>query len=354
MDLSVQGIGIVAAIGSGVDRLQAALNGERQPVTVRQSLLTRSGECELVVLQPQYENIDEYLPKRAQRRLDGITKSAVLASLLAIEDSGIELQDRSRLGIAFGTANGPLRTTFNLLDTIIEEGDSYASPTQFAASVHNTMASQASILLGCTGPVITVTAAQNTVVETLRTASLWLEQGYADYILAGFGDEYCDVCGYYAASEGKAPSEQITSGSGFVTLLLTAATGRNSGYGILSRPEFIALNDGQATESLRDHRSLFCTGSAAGLLKETAGQLPQDQLPVVSHSSLTGVYPTDIGIELAAAALSLKELAIRIPPEAAAPGWAAAQTVPLQAPASIACLERATGDGLYLYQLSRS
>src|SRR3972149_3161853 len=138
----------------------------------------------------------KYTDKRQDSRIDRFIQMALLSSFLAIEDSGLILDDRTRIGIIFGSGYGPLQTTFRFLDSLIDFGDKCASPTLFANSVHNSLASHVSILLKVQGPCLTVTCFEQTTFSVMTTAINWLREGTADYVLAGVGDEYCDVRGY--------------------------------------------------------------------------------------------------------------------------------------------------------------
>ncbi|MEJ2543396.1 MAG: beta-ketoacyl synthase chain length factor, partial [Calditrichaceae bacterium] len=198
MSLSILGIGTVSALGSGVETLRQGLQGKVKPNIEEKVIPASGGEKRLPVYQPIAAGLDRFIPKRALRRVDQFAQIALLSTYLAIEDAGIEFEDKSRVGVVFGSGYGPTRTTFKFLDNIIDDGDIGASPTHFANSVHNALASQASIFLGLTGPCSTVTCFEHTLSNVLLTAKDWLDQDVVDYVLLGLGDEYCDVLGYAA------------------------------------------------------------------------------------------------------------------------------------------------------------
>lgn len=228
--LSILGIGTVSAMGCGVASMKATLEGSAtrrlEPIPVPDD----SAAFEHAVYAGAIDGLDRFIPRRALRRVDKFTRMALLASFLATEDSGLQLEDKSRIGIVFGTAYGPLATTFDYQNTIIEDGDNGASPTLFANSVHNALASALSIFMKVTGPAITITAFERTTAEVLRTAGRWIEEGRVDYVLAGVGDEYCPVLGYALSrlsDGGSGPLQPLKldhcsyqPGEGCVTLLL--------------------------------------------------------------------------------------------------------------------------------------
>jgi len=209
MALSILGIGPVTALGCGRPSLQRALNNDIKPNIEIENIPAREGIIPLPVYKPVMEGLDRYIDKRALRRIDYFAQMALLSAYLAIEDASLEFTDKSRVGVIFGSGYGPTRTTFKFLDNIIDDGDFGASPTYFANSVHNALASQVSIFLKLTGPCSTVTCFEHTLSNVLITAQNWLEEDTVDYVLAGLGDEYCHVLGYAATTMGAGESAKL-------------------------------------------------------------------------------------------------------------------------------------------------
>jgi 3-oxoacyl-[acyl-carrier-protein] synthase II len=230
MALSILGIGTVTALGSGVETLQQGFEGNIVPNIEKESIQLPAGEIQLSVYKAAIEGLDRFIDKRALRRIDRFAQIALLSTYLAVENSGIELTDPSRVGVIFGSSYGPTRTTFKFLDNIIDDGDFGASPTHFANSVHNALASQVSIFMKFTGPCSTVTCFEHTLSNVLLTAQNWLDDGICDYVLAGLGDEYCNVLGYAAAKAGAGKTDAVLPesfdqcsylpGEGHITFLL--------------------------------------------------------------------------------------------------------------------------------------
>jgi len=198
MSLSILGLGTVCALGSGVENFRLGLKGERQPDVVDTTVKGLEQPMSLPVYQAQIDELDRFIPRRALRRIDGFAKMALLSTHLALEDAGMRIENKARVGIVVGSGYGPIRTTFDFLDGIIDDGDHCALPTHFANSVHNALASQISIFLDIQGPCTTITCFDNTVANVLMTARNWLKDGTVDFVIAGLGDEYNDVLGYSA------------------------------------------------------------------------------------------------------------------------------------------------------------
>ena len=314
MALSILGIGTVGALGSGIKTLKEGLQGSRKPQIAIEEIESPNGIVQLPVYKAQPEGLDAFVPKRALRRVDPFARMALLSSHLAVEDSGLEIIDMSRVGIVFGSGHGASQTTFNFLDGIINDGDRGASPTHFANSVHNALASQVSIFMKATGPCSTITCFEHSVSQVFFTAQTWLDLGMVDYVLTGFGDEYCDVLGYAAAGfNGQSVQKNeplnfekcsFTPGEGHITFLLSRSEMKTK-YGTLE-----AVDRNQTIEEIN---ALQCLNGevylAANGNKEDGEFYKQLEMQgsVEAHSQLYGSMPLGAAFEIAAAALSLNE-----------------------------------------------
>ena len=66
----------------------------------------------------------------------------------------------------------------------------------FANSVHNSLATNISLLLGATGPNSTVSQFHLSVPAALQTAWLWLAEGRVHRVLFGAVDELSELIAY--------------------------------------------------------------------------------------------------------------------------------------------------------------
>ena len=315
MKLPVLGIGAVSAAGCGVEALKAVLEGTRSPQVESISVPGKGGPFDLPVYVAAADGLERFMPRRALRRLDKLTRMALLASFLAVEDSGLNITDRSRLGLVFGTGYGPLGTTFRYQDTIIDDGDKGASPTLFANSVHNAPASAVSIFMKIQGPCLTLTNFETTTAEVLRTAQVWLEQGTVDYVLAAVGDEYEAVLGHVLHREGAGRRGRIDPlqfdqcsylpAEGFVAFLF-GREGPDGKYGAIRRiaSEHSAL--GFSKESIGRHRAVFLSANGDRRSGPLYRPLARAGLKVAAYSPLYGALPVGLGFDLALAGISCR------------------------------------------------
>ena len=312
MKPSILGMGSVSALGCGIETLREGLLSERQPNIVKRELMTASGTKTLPVYSSTVEGLDRFIPRNKLRRTDRFLQMGLLSSYLAIEESGLEIKDKNRVGIIFGTGYGPLQTSFNFFDTLIDDGDKCASPTMFANSVHNSLVSNVSIALKIEGPCQTLTCFDMTTAAVFSTASNWIESGIVDYVLAGVGDEYCEVRGYASLLSGSDEEKTLSPmnfkdctylpGEGFVAFLLGRGES-NKGYGKID-----SVNSGTIKDlDLKGANAHFLAANGNSRTGPYYDQLNRQDVPAFTYSDLYGGMPVGHGFDVAIAALSLKE-----------------------------------------------
>ena len=312
MAISLLGIGTVCALGNGTSSFKKGLRGENCPNIEMVPVHLKKGDVELPVYRPVVEGLDHFITKKATRRLDSFAKMTLLSTYLCLEDAGMNLTNRSRVGIVFGSSYGPIRTTFKFLDRIIEGGDSYVSPTLFANSVHNVLASQISIFLKITGPCSTVTCFKHTLSNVLLTAQDWLNEGVVDYVIAGIGEEYCDVLGYYVAGR---HGDQVTPlnppkfnqytyspGEGCVTFLLGSGENKNPKYCVIESPEGVKSIQ-EVREAADNADSVILAANGNSDEGDSYNRLNLKSAKTIYYSQLYGSMPSGAAFDLAAAAL---------------------------------------------------
>lgn len=312
MSVSILGIGAVSALGCGTESLKAGLEGGIKPVIEEHKIETADGEFSLPVYTAGVNGLDRFVPRASLRRIDRFIQMSLLSSYLAIEDSGIDLKERARVGIVFGSGYGSLQTTFGFLDSLIDFGDKCASPTLFANSVHNSLASQVSISLKIQGPSLTLTCFERTTESVMSAAQSWLQEGTVDYVLAGVGDEYCDVRGYATVLSGSRNISGLRPlsfdectylpGEGFVAFLLGKESAEKD-YG-----RVIDIRTGKpGADIFNGHDAVFLAANGEQDAGKHYKSLITGDNKFRAYSSLYGGMPVGNGFDMAIAALSLKE-----------------------------------------------
>ncbi len=192
----IGGVGVAGGFGCGVAALEQALRGgEVRPG--RMTLPMPDGPVEIPAFMSDTTPLKDFIPLRTLRRVDHFSRLALLGAHLALADAGLPEAERAGLGVVIASGHGATGITFAFQDSFINDGDICASPTHFANSVHNSAAANISILLGATGPSLTVTQFHLSVPSALLAARQWLLEGRVERVLFGAVDELSRLTGHY-------------------------------------------------------------------------------------------------------------------------------------------------------------
>ena len=193
--VAIQGIGCVGAFGRGAAAfVEAMQRGTTAPQY--HDDLHGDGSAYFPAFLATTDGLDDYVPKRALRRLDHYSRLALLGGCLALDDAGISADQRDRIGVIVASGYGASATTFGFLDSVLDDGDHCASPTAFSNSVHNVAGAYLSMQLGIHGPNLTLSQFEMSVSAAIYNAVCWLQQGRVDTVLVGGVDEHCAVLNY--------------------------------------------------------------------------------------------------------------------------------------------------------------
>jgi 3-oxoacyl-[acyl-carrier-protein] synthase II len=360
----VRGIGAVGGFGAGVDAFRRALH--EGGVLPGSTPLPMTGEqVDLTAFMADTSPLKDFIPIRTLRRVDHFSRLALLGAHLALADAALPETDRAGLAVVVASGHGATGITFAFQDSFINDGDICASPTHFANSVHNSAAANISILVGATGPSLTVSQFALSVPSALLAARQWLQDGRCTRVLFGAVDELSRLTAHYwhrqhAAPPPGASPRPLESG------VETAVPGEGALFMLLSTDPGDAAPGYCTVDEVVVGRSL-----PAGALRVPAGLvvLGADGVPVTGvryaeaaagariacYTPLYGSMPVSPAFDLAAAALVLREGRVFGSPGADAidfPATVAGAGEPLDA-ARAACLTLDDDQGHGLVTLGR-
>ncbi len=134
-------------------------------------------------------DVSKYMSPKEARRYDPFVHYGVAASVQALEDSGLTLDDElnDRVGVAIGSGIGGIGTINNTCVTFHENDRSLKkmSPFFIPSSIANMAAGQVSIQLNLHGPNIAAVSACTTGTHNIGLAARMIAAGDADAMLAG-------------------------------------------------------------------------------------------------------------------------------------------------------------------------
>jgi 3-oxoacyl-[acyl-carrier-protein] synthase II len=186
----ITGLGIISSIGIGKEEFWKNCLQGVSGIKPIQRFDVSSYRSRLGGQLPEID-FKAFIKPANLRRMDRIGKIVVSAVRLAIEDSGLDLgrENPHRTGILIGTGLGSSDTVDQFFRSLLKEGPTGAAPLLFQTAVPNAIASHCSIEYGMKGVNLTFSHKETSTEMAMAFAYHLLQDGKADIILTGGGDE---------------------------------------------------------------------------------------------------------------------------------------------------------------------
>ena len=122
---------------------------------------------------------EDYMDRKAARRMARFSQYAVAASRQAVEDSGLKDGDIApeRLGVSMGNGFGGLPNTDEAVRKIIEKGGMRVDPFYMLKTLPNMAAAHVSLTQQAKGPSTTITTACAAATQAIYTTMKALREG---------------------------------------------------------------------------------------------------------------------------------------------------------------------------------
>jgi 3-oxoacyl-[acyl-carrier-protein] synthase II len=183
----VTGLGVVTSIGIGVDDFWNSLQLGRNGV----GLITRFDTTDFdtkFAFEVKNFDPDDYIDRKAAKRMDLFTQYAMATAEMAIKDSQMNLDqiDKEKFGVIFGSGIGGM-TTLEKQHWIYFESKSprKLSPFFVTMMISDIAAGQISIRYGLKGPNYATTSACATSSHAIADAYMLIQRGSADIMICG-------------------------------------------------------------------------------------------------------------------------------------------------------------------------
>lgn len=303
----VSGLGAVTPIGSGKEDFWKALCEGRSgvgPITG----FDASEFSTRFAAEVKNFNPDQYIGKKEVRRMDKFVQFAVVASIGAVKDAGLnfEIEDPERIGVLIGSGIGGIATLEREHSVLIEKGPSRISPFLIPMLIVNMASGCVSILFKVKGPNTAVATACATGTHAIGDAFKIIQRGDADLMITGGSEASITPLGVGGFSAARALSTRndepekasrpfdkmrdgfvIGEGSGIVILeLLEHALKRGAhiygevvGYGMTSDANHMTAPDPNARQATR----------VIALAIKDAGIKPEDVDYINAHGTSTAL-----------------------------------------------------------------
>jgi 3-oxoacyl-[acyl-carrier-protein] synthase II len=132
-------------------------------------------------------NLDLYVPKKEQKKMDTFIHYALASADMAIKHSKIEWTDalKERTGVFIGSGMGGLPSLEEQHTRLMEKGPGRITPFFIPMVITNMAAGQVSIQWGLKGPNYCITSACASGAHSVGEAVRYIRDGLCDVMLAG-------------------------------------------------------------------------------------------------------------------------------------------------------------------------
>ncbi|MEB1529804.1 beta-ketoacyl-ACP synthase II [Xanthomonas sp. WHRI 7945] len=245
----ITGMGLVSPLGNDLaSSWEGIVNGRSGigPITqIDASQFTTKIAGEIKDFDPT-----KYMSSKDAKKMDSFIHYGVGASLMALDDSGLVIDDSNaeRIGAILGSGIGGLLGIEEQTIKFHEGGARKISPFYVPSTIINMLPGQVSLLKGLKGPTFSAVSACATSNHSIGTAMRMIQHGDADVMLAG------------GAERGSSP----TSVGGFCSM--KAMSTRNDDPTAASRPwdkgrDGFVLGDGAGVLVLEEYEHAKARGA---------------------------------------------------------------------------------------------
>lgn len=182
----VTGLGAVTPIGNNVDDFWASVKAGKIGFDHITKFDTTDYKCHIAAELKDF-NPQDFMDRKAAKRMEPFSQYAVAAAKQAIDDSGldIEKEDPYMVGCAIGSGIGSLQAMERETQKLYEKGPNRVNPLLVPLMICNMAAGNVSIQFGLKGKSINDVTACATGTNTMGEAYRSIQYGEADVMVAG-------------------------------------------------------------------------------------------------------------------------------------------------------------------------
>lgn len=182
----ITGIGAVTPLGNNIETTWEAIKEGKSGVGPLTRLNPDDYSAKIAAEIKDF-SIEDYIEKKEARKMDRFTHYALAASIMAMKDSGIELNEESalRTGVWIGSGIGGMETIENQMNVLNTRGVRRISPFLIPMIIPDMASGQVSIYFGAKGinscSVTACASGTNSIGDAFRV----IQRGDADVMISG-------------------------------------------------------------------------------------------------------------------------------------------------------------------------
>ncbi|WP_248926407.1 beta-ketoacyl-ACP synthase II [Paenibacillus hamazuiensis] len=183
----ITGLGVMTAIGRDLETFWGNLMAGKSGVSLIEAFDVSEYPTRIAASIKDF-NPEDFVDKKEARRMDRFVQFAVAASLMAVKDAGLNIQedtDPERVGVYVGSGIGGLATWEEQHKILLEKGPKRVSPFFIPMMIANMASGQISMITGAKGPNSTAVTACATGTHTIGDSFKLIQRGDADVMICG-------------------------------------------------------------------------------------------------------------------------------------------------------------------------
>ncbi len=182
----VTGIGVISPIGSTLDAFRESLQSGRCGIRRIENFDASAFDAQIAAEVTDFD-VDAFIPKKEQRRMDRFCHFGLAAAKMAMDDAAFDrsVEDPTRMGAIVGSGIGGLGTLESQHSTLLEKGPGRCSPFMIPQMIVNMASGLIAIDHNLQGPNYAVVSACATAAHSMGDALRVIQRGEADVMLAG-------------------------------------------------------------------------------------------------------------------------------------------------------------------------
>lgn len=182
----ITGLGAITPIGNSIDEYWDALLAGKSGTNLITKFDTTNFATKFACELKDFD-AGKYIDAKAMRRMDPFTHYALTTAMMAIEDSGIDLEntDLDRCGVIYGSGIGGMDTWETQHAAYLNGGPRRISPFFIPMMISDIAAGHISIQFGLKGPNYATTSACATSSHAIADAFILVQRGSADMMVSG-------------------------------------------------------------------------------------------------------------------------------------------------------------------------
>lgn len=182
----ITGLGCVSPVGNNVKDTWAALLAGKSGAAHITSFDASHHKTQFAAEVKGFDPVALFGAREA-RKMDRFTQFATAATLEALEQSGLKIDEsnRDRVGILIGSGIGGIHTIIEQYEVFKERGPDRISPFLIPMMISDSAAGNLAIRIGVRGPNMSLATACATGTNGVGEAAEMIRRGAADVMIAG-------------------------------------------------------------------------------------------------------------------------------------------------------------------------